>query len=653
MDVEEARSISPSKTSLWKGLRDRGSWYIQLKFNPEYHPPTIVMPALPRAPPVLSTPDTHILEDSSLSRGIVGSRLSEVDLYLTYEIQRTVAEIQKGKWRRIALQFPDSMLPDAPRVFEALQRGLGGKRIAANGPVSPLKIYSQSTDVRSPTDEAEKRSNDLVSEPRHISEELGDLTIHESPVREKRGENVNESLGDQRLYILADTSYGACCVDEIAAEHVDADVVVHYGRTCLSPTARLPVIYIFTHQPLTIDPLLQAFELTYPNRQEKVILMADVTFHSHLDLVVDSLHQRGYTSIYKTEVIHNPSSLLPNRTIPPEVQSNNEILKDWKLFHISNPPPSLLLTLSSRLSSIHIYPTDSPPSSFSSPYSPLQANTYHALRRRYALLTSLSTTAIFGILINTLSVKNYLHIVSSVQQHIRAAGKKSYTFVVGKINAAKIANFSEVGGWVVIGCWESSLVEDGEFWKPVITPFELELCLKGDDERIWTGEWRADWQGVRMKESQDADRDHELEKGTRQGDVEHETQTQDGGDWDSEPESTPPEFDLRTGRYISRSRPMRNQFVSKPATADARGGTIGTAETSQSLIKRFTGDVAVIGNEISPGAEFLRSQRTWQGLGSDFEIAYDEVGNEAGTAIEEGRRGIASGYVVGEGVEKS
>ena len=39
----------------------------------------------------------------------------------------------------------------------------------------------------------------------------------------------------QNIFILADTSYGSCCVDEVAAEHVGADLIIHYGRSCLSP----------------------------------------------------------------------------------------------------------------------------------------------------------------------------------------------------------------------------------------------------------------------------------------------------------------------------------------------------------------------------------------------------------------------------------
>jgi diphthamide biosynthesis protein 2 len=36
--------------------------------------------------------------------------------------------------------------------------------------------------------------------------------------------------------ILGDTSYGECCVDEVAAEHIEADAVIHFGNACLTPT---------------------------------------------------------------------------------------------------------------------------------------------------------------------------------------------------------------------------------------------------------------------------------------------------------------------------------------------------------------------------------------------------------------------------------
>ena len=47
---------------------------------------------------------------------------------------------------------------------------------------------------------------------------------------------------------------------------------------------------------------------------------------------------------------------------------------------------------------------------------------------------------------------------------------------------------------------------------------------------------------------------------------------------------------------------------------------------SQSVIKRGTGELAQIGGITSPGAEYLKSTKTWKGLGSDYEIRYDDAG---------------------------
>lgn len=40
---------------------------------------------------------------------------------------------------------------------------------------------------------------------------------------------------DVRLFVMADTTYGSCCVDEVGALHANAECVIHYGHTCLSP----------------------------------------------------------------------------------------------------------------------------------------------------------------------------------------------------------------------------------------------------------------------------------------------------------------------------------------------------------------------------------------------------------------------------------
>jgi diphthamide biosynthesis protein 2 len=532
-------------------------------------------PALGTAP-VLSTPDTHLFEDPTppVDPATV-ARTPDDQIAHTYEIQRTVKEIQEGGWKRIALQFPDHMLVDAPRVYEQLGRELA------------------------------KAQQDIET----VS------------VEEKTGKSDEQA----RLFILGDTSYGACCVDEVAAEHVSADVVVHYGRSCLSPPSRLPVIYVFTTRPLDVDAALAALTETYPDKETKLVLMADIPYAHHVPVLHTRLQDMGYTNVFATEVVHDPSSALPNRTVPVDA----EALREYALFHVADPPDSLLLTLSSRVASTHIYPVSrANPTPTASP-----ASTAMTLRRRYALCTSLSTTPVFGILINTLSVQNYMSILAHVQKMITAAGKKHYTFVVGKVNAAKVANFSEVGGWVVIGCWESSLMDSKDFWRPIITPFELRLALASDKSRVWTGAWDADF-GTLLRDGHEPVADTE--------DVEEEDDTDDDED------DAPPEFDLRTGRYVSHSRPMRSHTTKPiPATAASSDASADAPPQASALAVRSKGDVAAINGVMSPGAEFLRSQRTWQGLGSDYRENGGEVGVGA-AKMEEGRKGIASVFV-GEG----
>ncbi|OAP54945.1 diphthamide biosynthesis protein 2 [Fonsecaea erecta] len=572
------------------------------------------------APPVLSTPDTHILDET-----LPGATrhqpeiLSDEQIKTRYEITRTVEEIKQRRWKRVALQFPDHMLAHSARVYQLLARGLQEQAKATIG------TGTNGTGCGDPGSE--------------------DLDVSELSI---------EDTKPIMLTILGDTSYGSCCVDEIAAEHVNADAVVHYGRACLSPTSRLPVLHIFTTMDLEATHVVNAFQTAFPDLGAKVVLTADVPYAAHVLPLSQMLKNVGYSNLFAASIVHDPSSSIPNRTVPPLVIEDPSSLSEWNLFHISDPPTSLLLTLQSRMASIRVYPTNEPHhlSHSTTESSALETSTAQLLRRRYGLVTSLTTVPVWGILVNTLSVKNYLSILSHVQSLISSAGKKSYLFVVGKLNPAKLANFSEIGGWVVIGCWESSLVDSKEFYRPIITPFELEMVLQGDHQRVWTGQWRGDFQGV-LEDAERRNKNGDDQAGASNGYTDMDENRGGDVDLDSESESEPPEFDLRTGRYVSRTRPMQRsrQPVASLSTPDSNSS--GALRSSTALTKRSNGTMITVGGVASPAAEYLAQKRSWRGLGSDFEVKYEEDEVEPGSVIEEGRTGVARGYTVGEDLERS
>ena len=630
------------------------------------------------AAPVLSTPaENTFFEDPTPASALSKDRPHRTDDELrdVYEVERTAAHIRERGWRRIALQFPDPMLPDAPWVVDTLTRVLGE--------LSSDSVRDEGVNVLDMEREREREKkrefkgfNDETQKHKATVEderEMDMTTTTTTTTTKKKSingkSNTNTSQEDhhkQRLYILADTSYSACCVDEIAAEHADADGVVHYGRACLSPTSRLPVLHIFTRQKLDYAAVAVEFEKEFPHKDEKVVIMADVMFQEHVVPICELLKEQGYTGILATEIVRDPGGTIPNRNIiasnidaedVEEDTTTTPDLKDYHLFHISTPPTSLLLTLSSRLSSLRIYPTPSSPYTTQTDI-PDPSMTPSLLRRRYALVIRLATASIIGILVNTLSVRNYMDTISALRAQIAAAGKKSYTIVVGKLNAAKLANFAEVDGWVVVGCWESGLVEHEGLWKPVITPFELRLALQGEETRIWTGEW---WGGIEGAGTRDMAVENGLHEREDEGHDDSGAATPEleepageeveGGV--SDEESEPPEFDLRTGKLVSHSRPMRLALRNGDPTPADHGAPQKQQQQrsnpppSSSLVKRAkAGELAAVNGVLSPGAEYLRSQRTWQGLGTDFANGDGEA-DEASTAVEEGRSGVARGYTVG------
>ena len=98
------------------------------------------------------------------------------------------------------------------------------------------------------------------------------------------GEGEVEMIEDDVLcFILGDTSYGSCCVDEVAAEHLSADVVIHYGRSCLSSTKRIPVIYVFGKLVFDVDDAVTTIT-TSPTVKEsldtrKFLVLYDVMYN--------------------------------------------------------------------------------------------------------------------------------------------------------------------------------------------------------------------------------------------------------------------------------------------------------------------------------------------------------------------------------------
>lgn len=58
---------------------------------------------------------------------------------------------------------------------------------------------------------------------------------------------------------------------------------------------------------------------------------------------------------------------------------------------------------------------------------------------------------------------------------------------------AKLANFPEVGCFVVVACPENTLYDTKEYFCPIVTPYELAVAL---DYAEWTESYETDFRKV-------------------------------------------------------------------------------------------------------------------------------------------------------------
>lgn len=70
----------------------------------------------------------------------------------------------------------------------------------------------------------------------------------------------------------------SCCVDEIGAQHYKADCIVHYGQACLSPTTRLPVLYVFDKSSIDVSDCVSKIKHGYSAKSKQTILMYDTSY---------------------------------------------------------------------------------------------------------------------------------------------------------------------------------------------------------------------------------------------------------------------------------------------------------------------------------------------------------------------------------------
>ncbi|KAL3943050.1 MAG: hypothetical protein SGBAC_002869 [Bacillariaceae sp.] len=291
----------------------------------------------------------------------------------------------------------------------------------------------------------------------------------------------------EQVSILGDVTYGACCVDDLGAQALGAELLVHYGHSCLVPIQHtaIPCLYVFVELAIDVPHVVDCLNLTVAGSSSSaaaaasgesklphVYLLGTIQFRHSLTEAQTMLEEKGYqTSIPQAkplspgEVLGCTSPVLAEDTAPDSIVL---FVADGR-FHLES-------TMISNPDISRFYRYD--------PYSKtltLESYEHDKMKDiRFSAITNAKSANTFGILMGTLGRQGNPAILSRIQEKLKAKGKRSFIMLVSEITPAKLTLLeNKIDAWVQIACPRLS-VDWGHHLstkRPVLNPYELFVCL--------------------------------------------------------------------------------------------------------------------------------------------------------------------------------
>lgn len=244
---------------------------------------------------------------------------------------------------------------------------------------------------------------------------------------------------DADIYILGDTSYASCCVDTVAASHVQGDAVVHYGHTCFSKS-NLPVFIVLPQRDLNVEATINNLHNNF-NSDENISLC--LFYDTEFEHCKDELSKYWYQKYPKSYIAYVEQNEAPRRFL-------GRVVKDveGEIYPIETLKNCICIHIGSRGQTLFNYTISVAAKEWYS-LDPDSGKVEHKdetswFKRRRFLVEKCKDANVIGILVCKLAGNQTKDIISRMKQLCRVNGKKSYIVSVGKPNVAKLANFPEV-----------------------------------------------------------------------------------------------------------------------------------------------------------------------------------------------------------------
>ncbi|KAJ0966548.1 hypothetical protein J5N97_023465 [Dioscorea zingiberensis] len=297
------------------------------------------------------------------------------------------------------------------------------------------------------------------------------------------------------ISVLGDPTYGACCVDDLAASALSAGLLVHYGHSCLVPvtTSRLPALYVFVDISIDVPRLVSAVKSTF-SPSSRLALAGTVQFVSAVHAARSVLSDDGYDitvpqakPLSAGEVLGCTAPTIPKSKGIEAVVFVADGRFHLEAFMIANPGIKAFR------------------------YDPflgvlvLEKYDHGGMKkaRKDAILEAKKAKN-WGVILGTLGRQGNTKVLDRVTGMMEERDMDYTVVLMSEISPARIALFADsVDAWVQIACPRLSIDWGEGFKKPLLTTFEFEIAL---------GLIPGWWERRRTLESKNSDCDEAVRK---------------------------------------------------------------------------------------------------------------------------------------------
>lgn len=282
--------------------------------------------------------------------------------------------------------------------------------------------------------------------------------------------DIIERFTEADTIVMGDVTYGACCVDDFTAKALGADLLVHYGHSCLIPvdqTAGIKVLYVFVDIKIDALHFIESVKLNFP-KERKLALVSTIQFVATLHVVAKELRDAEYDVLIPQFKPLSPGEVL-GCTAPRIADERVLIYLGDGRFHleaamISNP-------------GLEAYKYD--------PYEKKFTREHYdhgeMRRNRKKAIDAGKKAKKFGLILGTLGRQGSAKVMEYLQKRLKHHNRQAVIILLSEVFPTKLELFKDIDAFVQVACPRLSIDWGTAFPKPLLTPYELSVAL-GDAE---------------------------------------------------------------------------------------------------------------------------------------------------------------------------